>query len=279
MLSAKALSIGKARAKVVQRMLSYLPEISALEATKLALETSTWRTRRGTLLKPTARLNLLSALSSGFAAVTGRTLHTPGFKRAVRDAKAGLRTHIRKQAVPLQQNHLQTVLADTGVKKHIRDAIRFCWCLGLRAGDLEHIRRSDVLNQAGLAVGEKTAIIRMRGVKGMTPGARGYYRFLPLYGLALPLRKCLVNFRGVKGRLFKATRPQIVAALRRTDPRYTGHSLRRGVATLLAERGASTKQIRDHLGHQTSKSTRLYIQPSAAQRDAKRKAQVARLIL
>ncbi len=276
-LSAKALGVTPGRAQAIQRMMAHLRRPTRQAADTLIVQTRSWRTRAGKPLKPTTRENMLSALCAGFRAITGRALETATVRAERRIIKKNLATHIRKQAVPATKREVERLLSDTAVPLRIRHAVRMMWCLGLRAGDLGHIRGKDVLNQARLRL-QGAAVVRMRGVKGVGPGSRGYHRFLPLTGLAAPLARLLAETRPEQP-VFTASTVEIVRALRLVNPKLSGHSPRRGSATHLANAGASMRQIRDHLGHQRLSSTRLYVAPAVGQRDALRRRAVATMLL
>lgn len=257
--------------------MSLLTEYTSEAVRELAASTRRWRTKSGHLLRPTTRISILSALTRGFEEVTGSPAP---IKKEFRLAKRDLLRHIRRQAVPLTKEHLRRVLRDTSTSMSTRRAILFCWLLALRAGDLRHIQRKDVVNRPELLTHlHNDAIIRMRGVKGSRPGARGYYRILPLVGLASQLKRIILRQTPTSGLVFETTRTQIVRALKKIDPQYSAHSIRRGAATFLATAGVSTRHIRDHLGHQTTDSTRIYIAPNPNQKDLKRRAAMATLLL
>lgn len=253
------------------------PVLSPAAADQLIIKTRSWKTRCGKPLAPTTRSNMLSALCSGFLALTGRKLDTATARAERKLIKKALAEHVRKQAVPATLREIRRVLLDAAVPIRVRSAIRFMWVLGLRAVDLTKILGKDVLNRSRLSL-DGAAVVRMRGVKGVNPGSRGYYRFVPLCGLAAPLRKIFLDTPRSK-LLFAASRAEIVRALRRVNPRLSAHSPRRGAATALANAGASTREVRDHLGHTKLASTRLYIAPSPVQRDARRRIKVATLLV
>lgn len=276
-LSAKALGVTKGRAEAIRRIMSQLSAPTRRAADRLILRTRGWRTKAGKPLAPTTRENMLSALCSGFFTITGRALNTPTVRAERRINKKALAEHVRRQAVPATKREIERLLRNPAVQPKVRNALRFMWGLALRAADLLHICGRDVLNKSRLML-DGAAVIRMRGVKGISPGSRGYHRYLPLSGLTAVLATVLAEARLDKP-IFPTSRSQIVLALRKVNPKLSAHSVRRGSATHLANEGASMKQIRDHLGHQRLTSTRLYIQPTAFQRDACRRRKVAELLL
>ena len=174
--------------------------------------------------------------------------------------------------MPLQKRVLEDIARDQSISFLVRMAIRFAWSLGLRCGDIRRFRRCDIMNASGLLCGAPAAILRLRG-------ARGYYKFLPLTGRNRQLRKILTQVdRPPSERIFPFSPRRLLAAIRRHGP-FSGHSLRRGAATELANSGASEKQIRDHLGHAHLETTRAYIVPNITQRNVLRQLKIAERLL
>jgi integrase len=124
--------------------------------------------------------------------------------------------------------------------------------------------------------------LRFRGLKGSEIGSRLHFRFVKLQGLLTVLRPLLstVHSRPPDEYVFDTvTRARFVYALKREDPDYTGHSLRRGCATHLANKGVSIKRISEHLGHKDINTTRLYIAPTAGQRESRETMRLTQLAI
>ena len=276
-LTAKLLAVGEPRAKVVRLMASLMSSLSLSEVTRVAQDILTWRRKDNrSILKPTTQLSYFTALI--VAATTLSGVHfgrDPVIRRIEKSIKAAMLLHVRKQALPLDWEDLQAILSDSRISPVLRHTIRFLWLLGLRLGDLKHILPSDFSWQTG--PDGPILLVRCRGFKGQCPGARSYWRFLAVKGQPSSFVKFLLEASSARGTepVFTASWAAVVAALRTRRPHYTSHSIRRGVATFLADRGYSITAIRDHLGHATVKSTRQYVIPRAGQTDVARRTKIS----
>lgn len=279
-LSAANLAVEPARAATIRRMVGRLPPAAFRKdkvgkaAADLAKEIAGWKTRAGQPLKPTSRFNMTTALGAGVGFLFPDVLRaTPLWKRQIRGLKKELGQHVRRQAPPISQEELRRTTRDTRFDPHVRLALRFAWSFALRLGSVRRVLCRDVLREeVSRDGGPPIFLVRFRGLKGHGPGDIGYYRFLPCVGLAAPLARFLrrAKTRDPNEPLFQHFSPRRgVRAMRRATGRaeLQGHSVRRGVATHLADKGVPTVKIQTILAHKKIESTRLYVEPRAAQRD------------
>lgn len=247
-------------------VMTALPDTSTSSVQRLALQITQWTKKKNPsqLLAPTSMSNLLSCLHQGVKTITGIDVDLTRAKRIVQKR---LNVHVRKQAIPITRRQVFQALELTP-KLETRCRIALCWTLGLRSGDPDHLRVRDIRR-----LSQSAALLRMRGVKGAKPGAEGYYRVVPFSGIGMILRKFLVIAREkAQGLIFQhSTKNHVIQALKRVDPKLSGHSIRRGAATMLASCGASLDEIRIFLGHQSLESTRLYIEPDLEQKCLKKR--------
>ena len=276
-LTASLLAVGEARARVVRKMGALLKSLEIAEVSRVARDVLTWRRKdNNELLKPTSQLSYFTALIVAATTMSGLPFgRDPILRRIEKAIKSAQLLHVRKQALPLAWADLLSILSNSDIKRDLRHTIRFLWLLGMRVGDLKHLRRADFSWQSG--PDGPILLVRCRGFKGQTPGSRSYWRFLPLQGQPASFVRFLMEAsRGLATeRVSTASWDDVVRALRTTRPYYTAHSIRRGVATFLADRGFSVTAIRDHLGHASVRSTRQYVQPKVGQPDVRRRTRIA----
>ena len=251
-LSAKLLAVGEPRAKVIRQMASLLSAVSLSEVTRVAQDLLTWRRKDNrSILKPTTQLTYFTALIVAATTLSGIPFgRDPVIHRIEKSIKAAQLLHVRRQALPLGWEDLLAILSDSRISPDLS------WQKGPDGPLL---------------------LVRCRGFKGQCPGARSYWRFLAVKGQPYSFVKFLLEASAARGTepVFTASWAVVVAALRTRQPHYTAHSIRRGVATFLADRGFSITAIRDHLGHATVKSTRQYVIPRAGQADVIRRAKIS----
>jgi integrase len=213
-----------------------------------------------------------TALAHAFFVLTNSVLDCPGWRAEIRKVKRAMTLHIPKQALPATLLDIKRAIAREPLPR-VRLGLRLLWGLGLRAGHVSRFRGVDIVNHDTLEK-DRVAILRARGLKGMCRGKRGYFKVLPFNGVCAPLLPHLLQKFAPKQILFPVRYGELVKALKRSNRSLTGHSARVGLATHMANRGASTRQIRDVLGHETSQSTRMYVLPRAMQRDIQRKSRL-----
>jgi integrase len=212
-----------------------------------------WRTSRGTPLAPTTMMSYVTALIVGADTCLrspvslGRDLEVRRLLHRITQLQA---THIRKQAAPISRRALVRC-ADAASSPRAGLALRMAWLMGLRIADLFRIHGKDLVE-----VGKRAAIVRVRGAKGQQAGRRAYYRLLSLRGMGRPLRKFVASAQlHPEVRLFPTTTAtEVKRALKAAG--FSLHSVRRGTATCLRDAGASTREIRDWLGHADSSTIR-----------------------
>lgn len=233
-------------------------------------EMRNWVTARGPNkgkpLAPTTLLTLSTALLTGVAYVTGQSPSSSRIKRAVRNFTEATKAHVRKQAIPASRAEVEAAVRDHRTDRVTSLAITATWALGCRVEDIHRLQFKDM---TAFSLRRKNDVIRVRcrAFKGQKPGLLGYWRYIPLTNFTKPLIQfVLQGLRHQSQYLFPLPMyRKILLALKRVNPTLTGHSLRRGIATLLACNGWSEKRIQAFLGHQSIETTRQYIQPHPTQ--------------
>jgi len=259
------LVVTKGRATLIHRVLSFLPSLTSAQVSLLGTQMLSWKTKKDQTLKPTSIQTLLSALSTGVRMLTGKDTNQILLTQ-YRTVRARLRTHVRDQAVPMTLVDMKRLIR-MAPKPELKARLALTWALGLRCSDSKSIRCSDILQLT-----HEACLLRLRGAKGAIPGSESYFRATPLLGLTECLKEYLVKMVNSKGLLFPSTQiSQMLRAIKKSNNVYSGHSLRRGAATALANAGYSTEYIRIFLGHQSIQSTRLYVQPNLNQIDWKKR--------
>ena len=221
-----------------------------------------WRTKTGKPLAPTTMFGYLTAVKVASQLVPDRTIPALIFRRHIRRCKKALALHERKRAVPLKFRDLQQILSDTTIDPPTRRAILLCWGLALRLGNLVKILNKDIK-----LVGKDLVQIRVRGLKGADLGLSNKYRFLHLTGIFAPLRRLFEHAQTADQNLplLSVSRAQMVYAMKGYDQTLTAHSVRRGAAQHLANKGLSMRRIQQVLDHKSLEMTEIYVNPSARQ--------------
>lgn len=223
----------------------------------------------GIKMAPTSRQNYISARKTGL-----KLMKVPipelDFEMAFRCQKKLLETWIRKQAIPMTQFEVKTVLRRTK-SIILRARIALTWCLGLRVADAERLQICDILqcNPQGI-------LFRLRGAKGAAPGTESYHRVMPAKGsiaqIVYSYCKKMLKLKRPEDLLFPASGySRVLRALKAVNPKLTCHSIRRDAATHLAHEGRSLEFIRRFLGHKQTSTTRLYINPSLRMNDLQKR--------
>ena len=233
--------------------------------------------RTGRQTKPTTKLGELTALKVA-AGLAGVTLHKIKFKRAIRTVKKQLALHTRKRAWPLSLTDLKSIVKNIKYRYETRLAVLFAWALGLRLGTLLKIRCGHI------TLLNKRTVCRVKVVawKGQDLGDENRYKFFPLTGLFRHLRQFLLKASLRHKRLLifsRATPRRVFRILRDRNLLYSGHSVRRGAAQHLAEMGFSETKIQHFLLHKAISSTRVYIDPSLAQKKTQQELRMANKLL
>jgi hypothetical protein len=199
-----------------------------------------WKTKKGAPLKPTTLQSLLSALSSGMKVLTGLDAST-ALRLPARTVRVQLRTHVRKQAVPMTLQKARTLIRNT--KGELKCRLALTWALGLRCADSSRLRCSDILQLT-----REACLLRLRGAKGAIPGSESYFRATPLLGITSCLHTYLAKMSHRSGLLFPSTtKEHMIAAIKkmsRPHVSYSGHSLRRGSCRRLHDKRPPAEYIK-----------------------------------
>lgn len=239
--------------------------------------------------KPTTRHNYVVTFAALWSAAFPGSLlrRRPSFKKAVRELRRQIASHIVRHAPPLTKTNFRAVMGDTRSPPTVRAAVALAFLLGLRFSD---VLRAEALDIHGFtAQGRpsttptaKTLRIRIRGAKNLQEGRRGHWKWLPCSGAGRLARDVLARLAAKfpTGSLFReVSRYAFLRALRRHQRDATLHSPRRGAATALADEGVSMNKVRVFLGHVSADTTRLYVEPRPAQRESQTALSAARLLL
>jgi integrase len=156
---------------------------------------------------------------------------------------------------------------DDDVALPVRVVIRTAWLLACRSADIFAIEAHDIHEST------QTFRFRIRGVKQAKPGSRGHYKWLEKIHLNAQMQE-----------FWRTTTPSqetTPAAVYRVLHRYgySLHSMRRGVATRAARCGVPLRTIRDLLGHESVRTTRLYVEPTDRQIETRRLLAAVRRVI
>lgn len=279
-LTPATLNVSKQRAAVIKKMVTLLQtQYSESSILNLLSEMQSWTVQRGknkgSPLEPSTKLTLATALLTGVAFITGKSPSSPRISRALRSITEAVKGHIRRQAVPASKAEVERAIQHPSTSATTGLAIALTWSLGCRVADVQRLQFKDMTL---FSVQRKNDVVRVRcrAFKGQKPGLLGYWRYIPL----TPFTKSVIRFI-VEGTnhpseyLFPSSvYNRVVRALKSANPSLSGHSLRRGVATLLAFNGWSEKRIQAFLGHQSLETTRQYIQPHPIQANVRRQIEM-----
>ena len=201
------------------------------------------------------------------------------WRRIMRGLKIELAEHIARRAVPITKGAVLRAIKHPSTPKVVGDAMAFAWLLGLRAADLLKIQEQDVTVFKRRLMGTSIQI-RARGLKGYENARASHFRWLTKHGLARRIWQTLKAAAKTRRQvpIFPVSRRRIVTCLKRIDPLLGAHSIRRGVATMLADKGTPMRSIQKFLGHASIEMTRRYIDPRPHQPEAKRMIQLMRRI-
>jgi len=140
---------------------------------------------------------------------------------------------------------------------HVRAAITLLLCTGVRVGELLRVQPGDVRDGA-IALDARTKTGRPRIVPILPPGER-YLRHLPFR----------ISYDGLRSAFDKAKRRAGLSHVRMHDLRHT-------VGSLLAESGATLRDIQVWLGHTNPATTTRYTHIERARLEAVKALVVAR---
>jgi len=276
-------TVSNNRYKLILRLLNRLNDMVGLgglsairpqHAIDLLGQLLSWRSRSGRPLAPTTLLNYASAIQSGIFVVSNLQMNNfPKWRLLRQQLRKHRLRHVLKQATPMMLRQLRVLLTDIKTPLQIRLAVLTAWGTGMRISDLFHLEGRDVT-----LIG-RALLLRLRGAKMTAPGGRGHWRWIPLTGIY----GRLLNFFAGRSflrheKVFDFPSRRILRALKRIDPKLSLHSVRRGVATTLANHGISMLRIRNFLGHSQLTSTRLYVQPTPTQREARQTLHLSTLL-
>jgi integrase len=267
---ARDLAVTLSRAKVICSMIDRLRVASPIQLMNDIIHK--WKTKKGTPLAPTSCLTLVTAAKVA-ATYTQREVDKWEYKRIERTIKKRLATHIRRQARPMSKQELRRLRDSPDISPLVKAAIVFSWVLALRCGDLKHIKGKDVtVFKSNIPCGQPAVIrIRARGLKGSEHGKPAHFRWIPREGLARSIWAMLKNARATPTRpIFDVSTARMVKALKTVAQDLSGHSVRRGAATHLANIGTPMSSIQKLLGHSHIWVTRMYVEPAPRQPEARK---------
>ena len=234
-LLGETLGVTTPRARVILRALRMMPSGPTLQKAHVLLKNiPTFLVQRGRRagkpIKASSALSLATALSAGLA-LHGIFLATdPVYKGMLRNLKKRKALDVPFRAPPLPLHLLKRVLADAKIPAPHRTQIALMWAGALRWKDLSRLRRHDFnFLPSGFS-------IRLRGAKGAEtlPARKKFFPYVGRLRLVADL---------VKNNWVPLSRQQCVRHLRRHFPIATAHSIRRGAATHLANKGPPHKYI------------------------------------
>jgi hypothetical protein len=108
---------------MINRMIQRLFPPTLEKALEIAHAIGTWKTRRGTPLKPTTKSGLMSALSMAAKAVANIDLtQNIVFRGLTRSVKKECALHVRRQAVPATLSDVRSAVRDGATELLVRQA-------------------------------------------------------------------------------------------------------------------------------------------------------------
>lgn len=205
---------------------------------------------------PRTKLNRLSALNTACKLLGLVSPNSSVFVLRKRHLQRQALTTPLRQARPASPMAVRRIVR--GASTALRHTIVSTYLAGLRVRDIFRVKPRDVrVEKCGIR-------LRIRGAKLMGPGSMSYWRWIPCRALGAEGTRWWSNGNTPA---LRTTMGQVTRRLKKFG--YTLHSLRRGVATAAAHRGATMEQIQKMLGHESIASTRRYVEPSSYQRDAR----------
>jgi integrase len=205
---------------------------------------------------PRSKMTYLSALNTAQRLRGGEVKQSALIIALCKNTKKKAAETPMKQARPMAPKTLFRATEQEDIA--LRITLRSIFLGALRVADIFRVRSDDVEVKHGVVR------LRIRGAKGMGPSSRSYWRFIPLHPLGLGAAEWWSNHTPTT-----SLRPQEIQRwLQRRG--YSKHSLRRGMAQAAMDNGASLRQIRDLLGHENMRSTRVYITPSTRMAEVQR---------
>ena len=220
-----------------------------------------WKTKTGNQMAPTTLFGYITAVKVA-ANVLDLVIPHLAFKRHIRRCKKALALHDRKRAFLLSFADLTEIVGDLTVAPEVRMALLLCWGLALRLGCLENILNRDIM-----VISRDLVRIRVRGFKGADLGLSNKYRWVRTRGVFAPLlyRFQHASLKDPNSPFLPVSRSRMVYALKNFDKRLSAHSVRRGAAQHLANKGFSMKKIPLLLDHKSIAMTEIYIDPTRQQ--------------
>ena len=259
----RTLAVGATRAKLISKMIALSLNSSPC---RLLEELWSWRTKLNKPMAPTTMFGYLTAVKVA-STVINQSVPAPVFRRHIRRCKKLLALHIRKRAVPLEFAALKDIISGYWSEPVVRHAILLCWGLALRLGNLTKILNKDIT-----VISDTLVRIRVRGFKGSDLGLSNKYRWVQTQGIFAPL---MYRFRQASQKdpdevFLPVSRSRMVYALKDYDDELSAHSVRRGAAQHLADKGHSMAEIQQLLDHKSLEMTEIYIDPTVAQPHVRR---------
>lgn len=277
---AKRLSVGLSRSTQVVKMAEELrldTEAASRGERRSGIldRLFTWRnTHTKKLLSPTYIFCLITAakVAAKLLELDFKMVMPDEFvwRRAKRRAKKAMALYRPHRAYPLTLKSLKLILEKTTCGQ-MRASLWTAWQMGLRIGSLKKITAHRI------RVDEKRKAWSVR-VVGWKTGDLGLQNRVKVAALHRHNRYYVEKAHQMNkhDRVFPTSAARIIAHLKRFNPRYSGHSVRRGAATHLASKGVSLRKISLFLLHKHVDVTRLYIKQSFAQLASRKEVRLSR---
>lgn len=177
-----------------------------------------------------------------------------------------------RQAVAMTRDHFLRIVADNDIDINVRMAVLLAWKTGMRGSDLRRLNVGDVT----VVAEEQAIIVHLVGNK-TDYYVQGTHIWADV-GSPEAVRYFQRRRREAKDSpLFPFSNAEITRALRRADPHYTGHSIRRGALSYLVLVGKTEEEILRLKTHRTREGLASYI-PLAQASLAKSTLSVSRLL-
>jgi integrase len=236
---------------------------------------STWRRRStGEPLAPTTQLSQFTGLNVASTLLMRTLTNHDKFvlKREKRRIDKLLAQYSPKRAYPLKLPLLKEMLG--AAKVDMRMHLHVAWIMGLRLGTLEKIHK--------IILHRTTFQTPIAGWKGRDLALQNKHKFAPLNAELRQFfkrRRLQLQSAPIGTPIFNIKPAAIIRYMKTFDNRLSGHSPRRGAARHLSNLGVPLARIKDFLTHKSENSTRLYVDPSPSQPEAREDIELSRLTM
>ena len=250
------------------------------EAVQLAQSMRTWRTKHGCMLAPTTHLNYLSAIATAFSEMNGFRLGELRLPAGSQVCKATAAPPRQKAGSPTRETPLRA--PDCRSHDQVQNSPRHTDVLDscLTSGGPEAHKENGHHESSGCHAWRNNCNCENERSERCDSSKSRLLQVSPSHWQSEATEKSDNQRTRTRGPLLKVSRTQIVSALKTSEQRVHESLNETRCSNVPGTVGfINACDQDDHLGHASLSSTRVYIQPTTDQHDARKKAGVARLLL